>query len=146
MLLFIAATLAMPLPGYSTDPADGCSLAAAYLLDASDELRFGISIDRCGDHWTLTYERFGGREDDGQPIWHALDVLEVRKESTDEVIVSQTCSIGGVEDHGIVVVAQQTDEDWFAEIRAAWRAAPEHGRWVSIDPRTVRCWNEAAGA
>jgi hypothetical protein len=125
--------------------ADECTLAAAYLVDYDEELRFGISIDRCDDHWKLKFKRFGGREDDGQPIWHVLELLEIHKEAADEVIVSQTCSIGGVEDHGIVVVAQQTDDDSFAQIRTAWKADREHGRWISIDPRTVQCWNEAAG-
>ena len=145
LALFIAMTLCILLPGNPAKGEEGCSLAVGYLLDYEEELEFGISIDRCGRYWKLEFEKFTGREKDGQPIWHVLELLEVHKEAADEVIVSQTCSIGGVEDHGIVVVARQTDEDWFARIRAAWKADREHGRWISIDPRTVQCWNEAAG-
>ena len=143
--LLIALALPVLLIGYSADAEDECSLAVAYILDHKDELEFGISIDRCIKDWKLKFEKFGGREKSGEPIWYVLDTFEVRKDSPDEVMVSQTCSIGGVEDEGIVVVALQTDEDWFSSIRLAWRVDRERGRWISVDSTSVRCWNEAAG-
>lgn len=48
---------------------------------------------------------------------------------------------GGVDDEGIVVVARETDEDWFSTIRAGWKADRKRGRWVTVDPTSVRCWS-----
>ena len=143
--LLVVTTLSVLLLGHSADAEDECGLAVDYILGHKDELEFGISIDRCVNQWKLEFEKFGGRNKGGEPIWHVLELLEVIKESPDEVIVSQTCSIGGVDDEGIVVVARETDEDWFSTIRAAWRADKKRGGWVSVDPSSVRCWNEAAG-
>ena len=144
-LPLLAASLCILLFGGPAPADEKCGLAAAYLLDYAGELEFGISIHRCTEYWTLEFEEFGGRQASGEPLWNVLDFLAVPKIASDEVIVSQTCSIGGVQDQGIVVVAQQTDEIWFAHIRVAWRADRESGRWQSVDARTVQCWNEAAG-
>jgi len=141
----ILAFLGIFLAGSETLADDKCELAAGYLLEHHDEIEFGVSIYRCADFWRLEFEELGGRLPDGEPLWNVIDLLEAPKVASDEIIVSQTCSIGGVEDPGIVVVAKQTDEDWFAKIRIAWRADRERGQWKSVDPRTVRCWNEAAG-
>ena len=141
----IAASFSILLIWGAALASEKCELAAGYLLEYEDEIEFGVSVHRCAEFWTLEFEEFGGRLANGEPLWNVLDLLEVPKVASDEIIVSQTCSIGGVEDQGIVVVAQQTDEDWFAQIRVAWKADRERGHWKSVDPRTVRCWNEAAG-
>jgi len=144
-LPLIATSLSILLLGGASLASEKCELAAGYLLEHEDELEFGVSIHRCVEYWRLGFEEFGGRLANGDPVWNVLELLEVPKVAFDEIIVSQTCSIGGVEDRGIVVVARQSDEDWFAHIRVAWRADRERGQWKSLDPRTVRCWNEAAG-
>jgi len=141
----IAAALSIFLPWGAAGASEKCDLAVGYLLEHQDEPEFGVTIYRCAKFWKLEFEKIYGYSANGQPQWHVLELREVPKVAADEVIVSETCSIGGVEDKGIVVVATQTDEDWFAQIRVAWRADKEHGRWISVDARTVKCWNEVAG-
>lgn len=143
--VLIAATLSCLIPGGAASANDECNLAVGYLLEYEDDIEFGVSVYRCTDHWRLEFEKFLGRLADGAPLWDVLDVLEVAKKKSDEVIVAETCSIGGVDNKGIVVVAQETEEDWFVRLRVAWRADRELGRWMPIDPATVRCWNEVAG-
>ncbi len=141
----MAATLSILFFGSAVWANEKCDLAVGYLLEYQDEPEFAVSIPRCTDFWTLEFEKIRGYSASGQPQWDVLDLLEVQKVASDEVIVSETCSIGGVEDKGIVAVAAQTDEDWFARLRVAWRADKEHGHWISVDAATVKCWNEAAG-
>ena len=129
----------------ASSASEKCELAAGYLLEYEDEIEFGVSIHRCAGFWRLELEEFGGRLANGEPVWKVLDLLEVPKAASDETVVSQTCSISGVADEGIVVVAEQSDEEWFAKIHAAWWADTKRGQWKSLDPRTVRCWNESAG-
>jgi len=141
----IAKSLSILLLAGASLASEKCELAAGYVLPYEDKLEFGVTIHRCAEFWRLEFEEFGGRLVNGDPTWNVLEQLEVPKVAPDEIMVSQTCSISGVEDEGIVVVAQQSDEDWFTQIRVAWRADKERGQWKPLDPRTVRCWNESAG-
>jgi len=144
-LPLIATSLSVLLSWGASLASEKCELATGYLLEYENEIEFGVSIHRCAGFWRLEFEEFGGRLVNGDPVWNVLELLEVPKAATDEIIVSQTCSIGGVDDKGIVVVAEQSDEEWYAKIRVAWRADTGRGQWRSLDPRTVRCWNESAG-
>ena len=144
-LPLIATSLSILLSWGASLASEKCELAAGYLLEYEDQIEFGVSIHRCAGFWRLELEEFGGRLANGDPVWNILEVLEVPKAASDQIIVSQTCSISGVDDTGIVVVADQSDEEWFAKIRVAWRADRERGLWKLLDPRTVRCWNESAG-
>lgn len=141
----LAAIFCMLLPGNATLASEQCDLATAYLLGSDNNLGFAVSIHRCAGFWRLELKEFGGRTASGEPLWNVLDLIEIPKIASDEVIVAQTCSIGGVEDQGIVVVALQTEEDWYDRIRVARWADREHRRWDTVDAATVRCWNEGAG-
>ena len=137
--------LSILLVGNAAWASDECDLAVSYLLEQQNAPYLGVDIYRCTESWQLVFERIHKHAPGGQTQWEIIDLLEVPKDASDEVIVSETCSIGGVEDKGIVVVARNTNEDWFQHLRVAWRADKELGRWIPIDARTVRCWNEVAG-
>ena len=92
-LPLIATSLSILLLGGASLASEKCELAAGYLLEHEDELEFGVSIHRCVEYWRLEFEEFGGRLANGDPVWNVLELLEVPKVASDEIIVSQTCSV-----------------------------------------------------
>jgi hypothetical protein len=145
LLLVITSVLSIPILEAPIRADETCNLVAAYMLDYTEKPEFGISIYQCSNSWRLELAKFGGRTASGEARWSVLDSIELFDVALDEVVVSQTCSSGNSPDEAIVVIAQQTDELEFSRIRAAWRADQQHARWISLDPTSIDCWNEAAG-
>lgn len=91
--------------------------------------------------------------DEGKAVWMILDTQHLPEMSDSQSLLYglSACNLRGDEPdlELIAIVAYEgkafTDVEVFRDIRAAWRASIEAGRFEEVDPAEVECVNEMFG-
>lgn len=129
-------------------------------LPGAAEYRSGSVIDTTFTYAvteaSLANERFllldslVAHTDDGRAVWKILDAFRLPALEESESLIDVGCNEVGAEPESIFAIVRHegmvfTDIEIFHDIRAAWRASIEAGRFVELDPGNVECVNVMYG-
>lgn len=84
----------------------------------------------------------------GEAHYKVLAVVRVPEYGKNEVLAMGSCRTGNVQDGGdgrTIAIVREENKKILDKIRVAWRADPEHSRFVFPDRHKVRCLNEGPG-
>lgn len=121
-------------------------------LPNPDELRYGINNVLLGDKLLMLFSETIGYESDGRAIWTVLDAVSV---PADNMMLSETvqgeympwsmCLLDGTADPEVLAIVRLEDEEFFSDIRQAWRANRQTGALEEISVEGIRCANPGWG-
>lgn len=141
---------AAPLPGRPTHLGGWMIVPPG--MQNPDELRYGVNNLLMGDNLVMLFSETIGHESDGRAIWTVLDAVSV---PTDNLMLSETlqgeyipwtmCSLDGTADPEVLAIVRLEDEEFFSDIRQAWRANRETGALEEIPVAGIRCANPGWG-
>jgi len=134
---------------YSKLPKD-VKYLGGMVVDSSDGKEYAVSWVEQDDKKANTKTQMLWLEQithrvKGIAYYKVMAVQNVPRYRRNEVLAMGSCSSGDVSKGGdgrtIAVVVQQ-DKKILKKVTAAWRADPEHGRFVFPDVKKVQCLNE----
>jgi hypothetical protein len=121
------------LAGSMLPDADGREYALAHVLGA------GMNM--------VWLEKLAYRDEQGGPHWEVRAAISIPPVGSDEALVlGGWCEASGRADRGVfALVGADTYDDWFTEVRRAWRVDVARESIEAISTEDVRCENEFSG-
>jgi hypothetical protein len=114
--------------------------------DPIDNTMYSVALISSGDLQMLWLESSSSRNNKGQAIWKVFDVIAAPTYGKDQTLVIGFCKIDDKSDPEVIaVVNYEQDKKYFNKIIKAWRANRTKGKFESITPKGVSCWNESYG-
>lgn len=133
------------IPPYPDDLVWGGGL----VLDLSND-QWSIGFFKFRNNHYLSFDKFLYRDKDGKAFCKIMDFLQIPILSTDEVVIPSGCMLNKVIDDEIIVIALLDPESYsirFVEnqnIRRAWRAERDIGRFIEIETTGISCYADDA--
>jgi hypothetical protein len=127
-------------------PGDLKHVGGALVSAVNEAKEYGISEVRRGKVRMLWFEYLTHRDQAGVAHWEVKDVLVVPGIRRKQILVYFGCFSVEKPDSEIVAIADyQSQEEFFTNVRRAWRANRNVERFEEISPRGVKCTNEGYG-
>lgn len=99
-----------------------------------------VSVGATHMLWLSALER---RNAAGEAVWRLVDAVAVPGADAAERLLIAGCRAA---EHTVAAVVAASDAARRAEVRRAWRVAPDAERLVAVEPADVTCTNEALRA
>lgn len=126
---------------------DNIKKSGGALVDQpSKGLKFSIQTVENGKQMLLWFAQEASSDKKGVNKWKVMDVMKYPTFPQGEALVMQLCRIGGDFDQELMAVVKYNKYvEILTDVKRAWRANRDTGKFEKISTKEIECINESYG-